>query len=126
LDGPTPIAATWLPAVEKRISASIATTDGEYVNDGSWVDVDIARQALAFFQATSDVLPSEPYMYTSTQGDLVAEFQTSRGNMTSIVGKASIINFAVIDQTMIRTTLDLTEFNPAKARNEIRNLAAQF
>jgi len=101
-------------------------TDSEYVNDGSWLDADVAGQALAFFQATSDVLPSEPYIYTSIEGDLVAEFRTPRGSMTSIVGKSSVINFAVIDQTVIKATLDLTDWDVDKARDKMRDLAAQF
>jgi uncharacterized protein YgbK (DUF1537 family) len=66
-------------------------------NDGRWVAQDIADAADEFFQDTADLLPEEPVLYASRQGDLVAEFKGDHGTMTSIISHTFVLLFAVID-----------------------------
>ena len=124
--GPTPIAAAWLPVVQKRIVASVVPPNAEYVNDGRWLTQEIATQAFNFFQAASDVLPSEPYVYTSIEGDLIAEFKGSRGTMTNVIGKTSVIAFAVIDGNIINTSPQFLDGNISKLRHELQQLSEQL
>jgi hypothetical protein len=67
------------------------------MNDGCWLSRDVADAANAFFQKTADLLPEEPFIYSSQRGDLVAEFKAERGTMTSIVSPTFVVLFAVID-----------------------------
>jgi hypothetical protein len=125
--GPIMIAAHWLPTIERRIVSSIAPLDEAAPNDGRWVDVDVAAQAIRFFQANSDVLPaSEPYIYTSMQGDLVAEFTAPNGKMTNIVGKSSVVSFAAINGTVLTATLEPTLNNVFTIRHELHHQTDQL
>src|SRR5690242_194424 len=95
--GPVPIAARWISTIQRRIKQSVpsrvtTTIEGE----GGWLDSDIAAYAVCFFNAVSDVLPaSEPYLYTSNNGDLVAEFAGRDGKLTSVIGKAAVNSFVI-------------------------------
>ncbi|CAN7342532.1 hypothetical protein [Bosea sp. LjRoot237] len=85
----------WLSAVEARIRDSILP-DGhseEYL--GEWLSPDAARAALAFFEAGADMLPSEPHIYGTSDGDLVAEFEGPEGRITSIVSRDETTLFGV-------------------------------
>jgi hypothetical protein len=84
LQGPTRFRPTWLPVVERRIRDSIARlgwTDD--TDEGRWLSWATAEAARIFFDTAADVLPGEPYIYSSKQGDLVAEFQDERGTLTT-------------------------------------------
>lgn len=124
LVGPIPVRAAWLPTIERRIADSIASPEvDEIPDDGRWIDSNVAAQAFGFFDATSDVLPSsEPYIYTSTHGDLVAEFEATHGKITTIVGKTSVVSFAATDATMHRTTLELPVSNIREVRKQLKEL----
>jgi hypothetical protein len=106
LTGPTPIPAEWLPIVERRIRDSLVPYGIEHVNDGYWLNLEVGRRALRFFEATSDVLPpSEPYIYSSANADLVAEFKDSHGSLTTIIGPTFTIAFAVIGREIVKEEL---------------------
>lgn len=102
LTGPTPIPAEWLPIIERRIRDSLLPYGIEYVNDGRWLNLNVGRRAMRLFEVTSDVLPSEPYIYSSANGDLVAEFKDSYGSLTTIIGSTFIIAFAVIGREILK------------------------
>jgi hypothetical protein len=122
LIGPVPIPADWLATVERRIRESINPYDVEYVNDGRWLTSTIAMQAMRFFQSTSDVLPGEPYIYSSMQGDLVAEFRAVHGSITSIIGTTSVVAFAVVNGEVVKEKLEFRSENLAAARQELKRL----
>jgi hypothetical protein len=125
LSGPICISALWLPNVERRIRNSTNPPDTQYVNDGRFLSASIAQKAMEFFESTSDVLPSEPYIYTSMHGDLVAEFRTARGSMTNIIGQTSVITFAVIDGALTKS-LDLRDDNLGAARYKLQTLTKEL
>jgi hypothetical protein len=125
--GPVPIAARWFPIVERRISGSIATSGAEQPEEGTSLSIGVATQAIRFFQTTSDVLPAdEPYLYASMEGDLVAEFKAPCGKITNVIGKSSVISFAVTDDgAILRTKIELPVTNVRRARQELRQLTEQ-
>ncbi|HZS88292.1 MAG TPA: hypothetical protein VFE42_12530 [Chloroflexota bacterium] len=117
-----PPSAEWLAVVRRRINDSILPQDFAGENDGRWLSEDAARAAVAFFEATSDVLPAEPYIYSSRRGDLVAEFKADRGTLTSIVSPTFVLLFAVIDGVPVEKRLPLTD-NTMSLRSEVANLS---
>src|SRR5260370_18624549 len=74
----------WLDTVKRRIKHSIMPKDQEIENVGQWLTEEIANAASTFFEEASDLLPSEPFIYASRQGDLVAEFTPKFGSLTTI------------------------------------------
>ena len=88
--------SAWLPVVEERIRASVRPLD---VNDGlttEYLAVEAAWAAINFFRMGAAFLPTEPHIYATHQGDLVAEFETPDLQMTTVISKAEIILFAVL------------------------------
>lgn len=86
---------SWLPVVESRIRASIMPSDHDSEPSGKWLTENAARAAIAFLQAGADVLPAEPHIYGTQDGDFVAEFESPAGHMTSVVSKDETTLFAV-------------------------------
>jgi hypothetical protein len=86
--------AEWLNIVEQRIIASIPAEGYSANGDTAWLQPDVGRAALDFFKRTSTVLPSEPSIYSSNAGDLVAEFATPGGRMTCLVSPGFVLVFA--------------------------------
>lgn len=96
---PSAIPAAWLGRIETRIRQS----QGPVVVDGSFGHANsatlsrvIASRALAYFQAVSDLLPSEPHLSRSARGELVAEHGKAFGNLTTIVAGDVLIVFASV------------------------------
>jgi hypothetical protein len=100
-----PPVAAWLPSVERRIEDSIIPKEFENIQLGQvdfkatiepaeWLREDVGRSAVRFFQSAADILPSEPFIYASQSGALVAEFQTPAGALTTVISLNNIILFA--------------------------------
>ncbi len=87
----------WLSVVESRIRDSVKPDEYEIENSAEWLTADAAHAAIAFFSSGAEALPNEPHIYATNKGDLVAEFQTPQGNMTSVVSKDETILFAVLE-----------------------------
>lgn len=117
-----PPIADWLAAVRRRINDSILPHDFVGDNDGRWLTEDVARAAVAYFEETSDLLPAEPYIYSSRRGDLVAEFTADHGTLTSIVTPTYVLLFAVIDGAPIEKRLPLAG-TTMSLRSEVANLS---
>jgi hypothetical protein len=116
------IEPTWANAVQTRISKSIAPQGAEPL-DRRWLSVNVANVATQFFQVTADVLPGEPYIYSSNEGDLVAEFSGTHGTMTNIISPTFIFVFAVIDGESVEKHLDLENGGFASVRSELSKLS---
>ena len=119
---PRPMSARWLSAIEQRIFGSILPNGRESENDGRWLLADIADAGVEFLQSTSDLLPGEPFIYSSRKGDLVAEFEGPHGTMTSIISQTFVLVFAVIDGTSIEKRAPLTMRGFSALRPEIKQL----
>lgn len=123
LAGPTRIPAPWLPKLERRIKNSAAQPEEELLdNDGSWLRRSVIDAADCFFRETSDVLPSEPYLYGSTKGDLVAEYNCPAGKMTQILGDRFVICFTVINGKTWHTELEVQDKDFEATRIELRRI----
>jgi hypothetical protein len=117
--GPLPVAAPWLPDVSRRIRDSVVPDGHQFENDGQWLTPEIAIAATAFFQLTSDVLPSEPHIYSSLGGDLVAEFSGPHGVMNAVISPTRFIALAVVDDEPIEKRID---WNSVKVDTLRKNL----
>jgi hypothetical protein len=122
IKSPSRIKPQWLATVQERMYSSIVPKDKELENDGRWLRYGVAEIASAFFQMTSDLLPSEPHIYGSQIGDLVAEFEDTHGTMTSIITPTSVILFAVVDGVPIEKRLVPGSDSPTALRRELREL----
>jgi len=87
---------SWLTVVEERIRASILPEEYRAEPSSEWLTENAANAAIAFFRAGADLLPTEPHIYATNSGDLVAEFETKNGSMTSVVSDAETILFVVL------------------------------
>jgi len=127
INGPVTIAAKWISTIQRRIEQSVPDVLVANLDDGGWLDSDIATYAISFFNATSDVLPiSEPYLYTASNGDLVAEFAGRHGKLTNVIGKTAVNSFAIVDGQIVKTTLKFPLDNIEEARQELMQLTSQL
>lgn len=118
LYAPSPVQPKWLETTQRSIRESLLLSAREGTDGGRWLSQQVVNAANDFFQGTSDILPGEPFIYSSQKGDLVAEFQAEHGTMTSIVSSAFVLLFAVIDGVPIeRRVLDHRDL-----REEVRRL----
>jgi hypothetical protein len=100
----------WLPVVERRIKASIVPE--EYEDDhvlacrsGEWLHEDVARSALDFFGRAGDLLPGEPYIYSSRSGNLVAEFCVGTAPLTTVISPETVTILMVEDDVPVETNV---------------------
>lgn len=93
---PNPIKPQWFTNVLRRVRASVKPNYRSEMHSGQWLSQEVADAASTFFQKTADLLPGEPFIYSSRLGDLVAEFKGEHGTMTSIVSPTFALLFAVI------------------------------
>jgi hypothetical protein len=116
-----PPGASWFRLVERRISES-STRDPNLARSGRWLPQATAIAALRFFEAASDLLPGEPYIYGSPLGDLVAEFDGKKGTLTSVIGPNVTLLFAIIGGIPIKKTIS-PEGGERELRSELKELA---
>lgn len=88
--------SSWLAQVESRIRDSVVPQSGEEQPSCEWLAQDAAYAAIAFFRQGADLLPTEPHIYGTESGDLVAEFETSHATITSIVSDTKTILFGYL------------------------------
>jgi hypothetical protein len=115
-----PLGASWLGAVQRRLNASIGI-EGT-ISDGTWLPRDVVTAANNFFDATSSLLPSEPYLYSSRAGNLVAEFENKLGRMTLILSKDTAVALASVGKERIQKRIDLAGVTPARLRSDISGI----
>jgi len=119
-------AAPWLSAVQRRLNASIGTPSNAAQGGGAWLSKDVVMTANLLFEAASSLLPGEPYLYGSRNGDLVAEFKNDVGSMTMIVTKDAAIVFAVIGDETIHKTVSLNPIAPAVLASELSAITSRL
>lgn len=118
-----PPLSPWLNRVERRIENSIASQEWEKGEPGRWLNENVAAAALRFFRNTADLLPAEPFIYASREGDLVAEFSGAHGTLTTIVSPQFIILFSTVDKEPFHKKLDSTADTTANSlRAELKDL----
>jgi hypothetical protein len=118
--------AEWLNVVEQRILASLPPEGYSVKGNTAWLQPDVASAALDFFKRTSTALPSEPYIYSSQAGDLVAEFPVSHGKMTCIVSTKFVLVFAAVREEVVQKKLLRTPTSLESIRSEIQAVTQLF
>jgi hypothetical protein len=115
-----PVPAPWLADVQRRLSNSVglATPDP----DGRWLARGVVTAANALFQATSDLLSGEPHLYSSRQGDLVAEFKVADAPMTFVVSSSYALAFVVINGQAVQKKIPLAGIEPSALRFEVSQI----
>jgi hypothetical protein len=120
--GPSVLAANWLANVQRRVRDSIIPDDKSQVQSGQWLTRDVANSAILFFQMASDVLPGEPYIYSSNGADLIAEFKSKFGVMTSVVSGPVITVYATVNGVQGEKHIDLRTASPKSLQDELNPL----
>lgn len=121
-----PPPAPWLGAVQRRLNASIGIEGADALRDGSSLTKEVVSNANSFFEATSNLFPSEPYLYGSRNGDLIAEFEGKVGRMTVVVTSHNLIAFAVAGNETFKKQFDIVPFASAPIRHEIADIAERL
>ena len=113
---------TWLALVERRINDSIMPSSAKDTPSEEWLSPEAGGAALSFFRNACDLLPGEPHIYGTGDGDLIAEFETSRARLTSIVARNCTILFGY------RSDADdaPTEIEIRKGSNRLRDEVREF
>jgi hypothetical protein len=120
--GPTPLEPSWLENIQRYIDESVIPDTCRAENDGRWLNQEIAIAARDFFQKTAELLPGEPFIYSSKSGDLVAEFKDKHGTMTTIVSSTFVLLFAVIDGVPVERRI----VEPGDWREDVQLLTGQL
>ena len=118
LYAPSPIEPSWMENKLTAIRKSVAPSPQAAIGDGRWLSQNVVNAATDFFRLAGDVLPGEPFIYSSREGDLVAEFEGKHGTMTSIVSSTFVLLFAVIDGVPVERTI----FETRGIREEVQQL----
>jgi len=112
----------WLTAVDRRIRASVGPRNHAFEAGDKWLTPEVATAAAAFFRDIADLLPSEPYIYPSRQGDLIAEFECSNGTLTIIVSPKYVILFAALNGLSLEQRIE----NWMSAKPELRRIVHEL
>lgn len=99
----------WTARVRARIR-DFVPPEGQpnYFKDSSKISREIADVGVDALQATADLFPGEPFVYSDNDGDLVFEASASPGSFTMIIGATSAVAFAVVDDLPEYKRVDLT------------------
>jgi hypothetical protein len=126
LRAPPHPAAQWLSAVERRLQDSVGVAEFESLRDGRSLSINIVTRGKVFFQMTSDLLPGEPYVYSSLRGDLVADFRKQGATLTYIVAPESLTALLAMDGNITRELIDLESSNQGEVRKQVQILTKRF
>jgi hypothetical protein len=114
-----PAPAPWLANVQRRLSNSVNVADAPA---GQWLSGAIVSGANSFFVAASDLLQTEPYLYSSTHGDLVAEFTAQAIPLTMVFSGSTVVAMAMVNNQPVQTTIQLSAVRPTDIRAEVAKL----
>jgi len=122
-----PRPAPWLASIVEQLRGSIEPAGvNASSEEGMWLMPPVADAAIAFFQSASDIFPSEPYIYSSGKGDVVAEFDFPNAvKLTAILGESFAMAFAMIDGAPVKAQAS-TERGFDEARKHIGNLVMRI
>ena len=119
----------WLKRVTKRIVFSTASDSTQLeTQPGRWLSKDVADAGVSFFANASALLPSEPYIYASLDGHLVAEFRGGKGSLTVIISPEATVLFAstnhIVSEHVLERKKDRDGSKLRETLREIRNILA--
>lgn len=113
----------WLPAVEQRINGATLPDGYGTLTKSEWVSEAVGSAAIRFFQNAADVLPSEPFIYGSKSGALVAEFSTSNGALTTIIAPDVTTLFAVRNDQPEKPIQISIQRGSNRLREDVKNIS---
>lgn len=116
----------WLSAVEERIRASIRPPEMEGEDSSEWLTQNAADTAINFFRHAADLLPAEPHIYATDNGDLVAEFETPASNVTSVVSPEETILFGVSNASPERPVEVTIRRGSNRLREEVKTFTQEL
>lgn len=119
---PSPKRPAWFSTMITEIQSSVS--HAYQANDGRWLTQSVADAATDFFGTTADLLPGQPHIYSSIDGDLVAEFRTPKGTLTGIISPTFTLLFAVVDGVTSERKIVETRRTREEVRNFIKPLVA--
>jgi hypothetical protein len=120
---PTQRIPSWLPSVERRIRQSVAPSTRAALDRGKWLTFEAADAAAGFLDKTADLLPNEPFIYASNDGDLIAEFEGKHGTLTAVVSPGLLILFASVGSVPVQKTVKLKEATTTCLRRSVRDFS---
>jgi hypothetical protein len=120
--GPTAIAPRWIATVQDRIFTSVVPNNQIGNHGGKWIEQAVATAASSFFERTGDLLPGEPFIYSSRFGDLVAEFQSEAGTMTAIVSDTFTLLYSSSEGVSVEKKVSEGENARDAVREIVKNL----
>jgi len=119
---PNPKRPAWFSTTIAEIRASVSHAYSAH--DGQWLNQNVANAATDFFGSTADLLPGKPYIYSSIDGDLVAEFTTPNGTLTSIISPTFTLLFGVVDGVTSERKIMETRRTREEVRDFLKPLVA--
>jgi hypothetical protein len=122
----SPAPPAWLASIQRRIRDSVAIDQRMRTEEGRWLSPEVADVASSFFREYAGSLPSEPHIYSSMQGHLVAEFLAGGGALTIIIATERIILFASIGDEPVQVNLELAEVTPPAVVQVLKNLTVKL
>jgi hypothetical protein len=111
----------WLSVLEARVRDSVVPDEYQGEPSTEWLSEKTANAAIAFFRLGADLLPTEPHIYATISGDLVAEFQTPGVNITSVVSDAETVLFAVLRSDPNEPVQQVIRRGSNQFRDELRS-----
>lgn len=118
---------SWLLSVTQRIEDSVAPNDN-IVNDepAGWLNAGAASAAKIFFKNAADLLPTEPHIYASSAGDVVAEFEGALGHLTCVISNEETVFFGVLEDDRLNPVQGLIRRGSNQFRTELRQITSRF
>lgn len=120
------IANPWLSAVTTRIQNATLPEGSTELPGTEWLNRASARAAFRFFENGADLLPSEPHIYGTRKGDLVAEFKGDKGVLTAVVTDEKTTLYAVLDNSPEDPIHETIRKGSNQFRDELRAVTNQL
>ena len=113
----------WLADVLGRIDNSVFQLADSYESACEWLDEEVAYSARRFFENSCDLLPTEPHLYGTENGELVAEFETDTIRMTSVFAPHNTVLFGYrCDSSELPRHIEI-QTGSNRARDEVRDFS---
>lgn len=93
----TPAQPDWTDRTLRSLRDSVVPSPQDPADDGRWLSQDTVNAASDFLLGVADLLPGEPFIYSSRAGEFVAEFASRPGSLTAVVSQECVLLFAAVD-----------------------------
>lgn len=108
--------AQWFQVIQQKIAASTIPPGYEPGDPESWLSQQLAVAALTFLSKSSYEFALAPYLYSSSSGELVAEFAEGEAMSTFIISPDSVTAFSVVGGKPILKKRSLKDWSVNRLR----------